>query len=155
MALQKLAHVNAKSLQSWFQRQWTASSGEVDAATSARPIFVPTTTPQGLSRAPSMSPSDDTSIDVRTLRMALSQPSAEDGKMSTLLRQESCRSPVRSPASLSSAPSTPMTSRQGSHMMPMSDARTGGVSAVLDRYTSGRTKRPPTSKPSPKMPTVP
>lgn len=88
------------------------------------------------------------------LRMALSQPSAEDGKMSTLLRQESCRSPVRSPGSLSSAPSTPMTSRQGSHMMPMNDARAGGVSAVLDRYTSGRTKRLPTFQPSPTMPPV-
>ena len=154
LALQKLAHVNAKSLQSWFQRQWTASTGEVDAATSARPIFVPSTTPQGFSRAPSMSPSDETSMDVRTLRMALSQPSAEDGKVSTLLRQESCRSPVRSPASLSSAPSTPMASRQGSHMMPMNDARAGGVSAVLDRYTSGRTKRLPTFQPSPTMPPV-
>ena len=116
--------------------------------------IVPSTTPQDLSRAPSVSPSDETSMDVRTLRMALSQPSAEDGKVSTLLRQESCRSPVRSPASLSSAPSTPMASRQGSHMMPMNDARAGGVSAVLDRYTSGRTKRIPTFQPSPTMPPV-
>lgn len=152
-ALQKLAHVNAKSLQSWFQRQWTVSSGASDAATSARPAFVRTMTSQGLARAPPMSPSDENSIDVRTLRNALSQPSAEDGKMSTLLRQESCKSPVRSPMPLSSAPSTPMASQQDGRVKPLNDARTGSVSAVLDRYTSGRSKRLPAFDQPPTTPT--
>lgn len=164
--LQSRAHANEKSLETWFQRPWTTTTGETDARMAARPTITRAPTTRGVLRASSSTLTRENTVDVRTLRMALSQTPSEKGVVNaagldtsasgvpaSLLRQPSGRLASRDANTLASSPNTPMVKRMSGRMAPASNNGPGSVSDVLDRYTSTKSKRTPAFPQSPSTPT--